>query len=102
LDALIEFTFTHFTREERTMAASGYLQSLTMRPKHQAMQKAPLESLRQVAKGRLEIPVFLGHLKESFTCHFERDDMTFITWQRSNPGKSARETASPGADSPRN
>jgi hemerythrin len=58
---------------------------------HQAMRKALLESLREVARGGLAIPVFIQHIKDSFSYHFETDDMTYIAWRKSqNPLPSLR------------
>lgn len=84
LDQLIEYTFDHFAREERAMEAYGYPRSALHSEAHMAMRKALLESLRQVVKGSMPTSVFTRHLKESFTYHFESDDMTFVTWLHQN------------------
>ena len=85
LDQLLEYSFEHFAREESSMEAWNYPRSAQHSEAHQAMRKAFIESLRQVVKGSLAIPVFLQHIKESFTYHFEMEDMLFICWQREHP-----------------
>ncbi len=82
LDQLLDHTFDHFAREERAMRASGYPHGSRHIQEHQAMRKAFIESLRQVVKGDMAIPAFIKHLRESFTYHFETDDMSFVTWQK--------------------
>jgi hemerythrin-like metal-binding protein len=82
LDCLIEHTLTHFTHEERIMEGCGYPQASGHAEEHAAIQKAFLDSLRKVAAGNLAVPTFIRLLKESFTFHLERDDMTFITWRK--------------------
>jgi len=84
LDQLLEYTFDHFTREETAMRASGYPRLTPHAEQHLAMRKAFIESLKQVAKGDMVIPTFIRHVKESFTYHFERDDMTFVAWRHQN------------------
>jgi hemerythrin-like metal-binding protein len=81
LDALIVYSFDHFAREEGVMKAFGYPDTVPHSAEHLAMRSAFIESLRKVAKGSMAIPVFIQHLKESFIYHYERDDMTFVTWQ---------------------
>ena len=82
LDQLLEYTFDHFTREERAMEACGYPGALQHSKEHAAMRKALIESLRKVVKGSIAIPAFVRHLKESFSYHFETDDMTWVCWQQ--------------------
>ena len=91
LDQLIEYTFAHFTREEEAMKAQDYPRLAGHAEQHQAMRKALLESLREVAKGGLAIPVFIQHIKDSFSYHFETDDMTYIAWRKGqNPPSNPR------------
>lgn len=82
LDQLLEYTFAHFFREEEAMLASGYPKLARHAEQHEAMRKALIESLRTVARGQLALPTFIQHLKDSFTYHFETDDMTFVTWEK--------------------
>jgi hemerythrin len=88
LDRLLEYTFDHFAREERAMRAYGYPQGSRHTQEHQAMRKAFIESLRRVVKGDMALPAFIKHLRESFTYHFETDDMRFVTWQRQHQGQA--------------
>ena len=89
LDELIEYTFAHFAREEEVMKTQGYPRLTEHSEQHQVMRKALIEALRLVAKGGLDIPVFIQHIKDSFGYHFETDDMTFITWQQQRLAKSS-------------
>jgi hemerythrin-like metal-binding protein len=82
LDELLEYTFDHFAREERTMATWGFPKMAQHSNEHLAMRKAFIEALRQVTKGNLGLPVFIQHVKESFTYHFEMEDMVFVCWQQ--------------------
>lgn len=94
LDQLLEYTFDHFTREERAMAAFEYPNAAQHSREHVVMRKAFIESLRKVAKGSMTIPAFVRHLKESFTYHFETDDMTWVCWQQrraKEPDPAARD-----------
>jgi len=96
LDELMEYTFVHFAREEGAMKARNYPRLANHSEQHQVMRKALIESLRQVAKGNLVIPVFIQHIKDSFSYHFETDDMTFVTWQRQHQVKASdRDSAVP-------
>jgi hemerythrin len=71
------------------MEAQGYPRIAHHAEQHQAMRKALIESLRQVAKDRLTLPVFIQHIKDSFSYHFETDDMTFVTWQKQRQTKES-------------
>jgi hemerythrin-like metal-binding protein len=82
LDQLLEHTFDHFAREEKAMESWGYPEHALHSKEHQAMRKSFIESLRQVVKGSMAIPVFVQHVKESFTYHFETEDMLFVCWQQ--------------------
>lgn len=82
LDELLEYTFDHFSREEKAMAACAYPSSVQHAKEHVAMRQAFIESLRKVTKGSMTIPDFVRHLKESFIYHFERDDMIWVCWQQ--------------------
>jgi len=82
LDQLLEHTFDHFAREEKAMEIWGYPQLDHHSKEHQALRKAFIESLRQAAKGSMGLPVFIQHVKESFTYHFETEDMLFVCWQQ--------------------
>lgn len=82
LDQLLEYTFAHFSREEGAMRVSGYPRLARHAEQHEAMRKALIESLRTVARGQLALHTFIQHLKDSFTYHFETDDMTFVTWEK--------------------
>ncbi len=90
LDRLLEYTFDHFAREEKTMEACGYPQHAHHSNEHLAMRKSFIDSLRQVVKGTMAIPVFIRHVKESFTYHFETEDMLFICWQQHTVRESRR------------
>jgi hemerythrin-like metal-binding protein len=81
LDQLLVYTFEHFAREERAMEESGYPRRGRHSEEHVAVRKALIEALRQVMRGDMGIPVFVGHLKESLTYHFETADLPFVTWQ---------------------
>ncbi|MBI1751838.1 MAG: hemerythrin family protein [Acidobacteria bacterium] len=82
LDQLLEYTFAHFSREENAMRIAGYPKLARHSEQHEAMRKALIESLRTVARGQVALPTFIQHLKDSFTYHFETDDMTFVTWEK--------------------
>lgn len=94
LDQLIEYTFAHFAREERAMKAQDYPRLAAHADQHEAMRKALLESLREVAKGSLAIHVFIQHIRDSFSYHFESDDMTYIAWQQ-NPSPTPSRNQGP-------
>jgi hemerythrin-like metal-binding protein len=94
LDQLLEYTFAHFAREERVMVSVGYPRSAHHSEAHAAVRKALIESLRRVVKGSLTTLAFTRHLKESFTFHFESDDMTFVTWLHQNRSKDPDFSAS--------
>lgn len=102
LDELIEYTFAHFAREEEVMKTHGYPRLAVHSEQHQVMRKALIESLRQVSKGGLDIPVFIQHIKDSFNYHFETDDMTFITWQQQRQAKASSPGPHAKAEGPRN
>jgi hemerythrin-like metal-binding protein len=90
LDQLLEYTFDHFAREEKAMATWGYPQQAHHSTEHLAMRKSFIESLRQVVKGGMAIPVFIQHVKESFTYHFETEDMLFVCWQQQTDREGKR------------
>jgi hemerythrin len=89
LDQLLEYTFDHFAREESAMKARDYPRMAQHSKEHVAMRKAFIESLRKVVKGSMAIPVFIQHLKESFTYHFETEDMTWVCWQQRHRAKES-------------
>ena len=97
LDQLLEHTFEHFAREERAMRRLDYPQCFHHSQEHLAMRKALIESLRRVVKGSLALPAFIRHLRESFTYHFETDDMTFVTWLTNHRGQAVEPSSRPSA-----
>lgn len=82
LDQLLEYTFDHFAHEERVMSEEGYPRRAEHADTHAAMRKAFIEALRRVAEGSMALSTFVQHLKESFTYHFEREDMLFVCWRQ--------------------
>jgi hemerythrin len=85
IDQLLEYTFAHFTREEEVMDRDGYPHRDRHRQAHQTLRKAFIESLRRVSKGGQDLSAFVRHLRESFTYHFETEDLAFVTWQLRHP-----------------
>jgi hemerythrin-like metal-binding protein len=86
LDQLLEHSFDHFAREEKAMETRGFPHSEQHARDHQALRKAFIEALRRVTKGTMTLPVFIRQIKESFSYHFEVEDMAFIRWQQEQQG----------------
>jgi hemerythrin len=90
LDQLIDYTFTHFSREEAVMQASNYPELSNHAELHHLIRKALIESVRQVAKGEITLHEFIHQTKERFTRHFEADDLSFVAWQQTHQVESTR------------
>lgn len=84
LKRLLECTLHHFAHEEGLMRASRFPEFPAHQQQHRSISNTIREALGQASKGFVISPSYLERMKEAYTFHFKRDDMTFMTSAQTN------------------
>jgi hemerythrin-like metal-binding protein len=90
LKRLLEHTLHHFAHEESLMRTSRYANSLAHLRQHRSISNIIRDALGQVARGLMISPVEIARIKETYTFHFKRDDLPFMTAPQTNSVREFR------------